>query len=67
MADTASSLSDSTRALGFEAGRFKTGTPCRLNGNSINLGRSRSSGAMSRRHAFHSWKRSPVPNTNRSR
>jgi tRNA uridine 5-carboxymethylaminomethyl modification enzyme len=38
MADTASSLSDSIRALGFEAGRFKTGTPCRLNGNSIDLG-----------------------------
>src|SRR5436189_2591879 len=38
MADNASSLSDSIRALGFEAGRFKTGTPCRLNGNSIDFG-----------------------------
>src|SRR5213080_3565045 len=38
MADTASSLSDSIRALGFEAGRFKTGTPCCLNGNSIDFG-----------------------------
>src|SRR5256886_10350413 len=38
MADTASSLSDSIRALGFEAGRFKTGPPCRLNGNSIDFG-----------------------------
>src|SRR5437660_12381002 len=37
MADTASSLSDSIRALGFEANRFKTGTPCRVNGNSINF------------------------------
>jgi tRNA uridine 5-carboxymethylaminomethyl modification enzyme len=37
MADTASSLSDSIRALGLEVGRFKTGTPCRLNGNSINF------------------------------
>ena len=35
MADASSSLSDSIRALGFEAGRFKTGTPCRLNANSI--------------------------------
>src|SRR5947209_6756670 len=38
MADTASSLSDGIRALGFESGRFKTGTPCRLNGNSIDFG-----------------------------
>jgi tRNA uridine 5-carboxymethylaminomethyl modification enzyme len=38
MADSASSLSDSIRGLGFEAGRFKTGTPCRLNGNSIDFG-----------------------------
>ena len=35
MADASSSLSDSIRALGFQAGRFKTGTPCRLNANSI--------------------------------
>ena len=37
MADTASSLSDSIRGVGFESGRFKTGTPCRLNGNSIDF------------------------------
>jgi tRNA uridine 5-carboxymethylaminomethyl modification enzyme len=37
MADASSSLSDSIRALGFETGRFKTGTPCRLNANSIDL------------------------------
>jgi tRNA uridine 5-carboxymethylaminomethyl modification enzyme len=37
MADASSSLSDSVRALGFEAGRFKTGTPCRLNANSIDF------------------------------
>src|SRR5215813_3529034 len=38
MADASSSLSDSIRALGFDAGRFKTGTPCRLNANSIDFG-----------------------------
>src|SRR5690349_12008651 len=37
MADASSSLSDSVRSLGFEAGRFKTGTPCRLNANSIDF------------------------------
>src|SRR5438045_2655123 len=37
MTDAASSLSDSIRALGFESGRFKTGTPCRLNGRSIDF------------------------------
>jgi tRNA uridine 5-carboxymethylaminomethyl modification enzyme len=37
MADASSTLSDSIRALGFEAGRFKTGTPCRLNANSIDF------------------------------
>jgi tRNA uridine 5-carboxymethylaminomethyl modification enzyme len=37
MADASSSLSDSIRALGFEVGRFKTGTPCRLNANSVDF------------------------------
>jgi tRNA uridine 5-carboxymethylaminomethyl modification enzyme len=40
MADTSSSLSDNLRQLGFEVGRFKTGTPCRLNGRSIDFSRS---------------------------
>src|SRR5205085_3963035 len=35
MADASSSLSDSLRGLGFTVGRFKTGTPCRVNGRSI--------------------------------
>ena len=35
MGDTVSTLSDSLRELGFEIGRFKTGTPCRLLGKSI--------------------------------
>ena len=37
MADASSSLSDDLRHLGFESGRFKTGTPCRINGRSINF------------------------------
>lgn len=39
MGDPASSLSDSLRELGFEVKRFKTGTPCRLNGRSIDFSR----------------------------
>lgn len=39
MGDTASTVSDSLRQLGFEIGRFKTGTPCRLNGRSIDFGK----------------------------
>jgi tRNA uridine 5-carboxymethylaminomethyl modification enzyme len=35
MGDGISTLSDSLRALGFEVKRFKTGTPCRINGRSI--------------------------------
>ncbi len=37
MADTSSGLSDSLRQLGFKIGRFKTGTPCRISGPSINF------------------------------
>jgi tRNA uridine 5-carboxymethylaminomethyl modification enzyme len=37
MADASSSLSDNLRQLGFEVGRFKTGTPCRLNARSIDF------------------------------
>lgn len=37
MADTSSGLSDSLRNLGFSVGRFKTGTPCRLSGRSIDF------------------------------
>lgn len=35
MGDSLSTLSDSLRVLGFEVARFKTGTPCRINGRSI--------------------------------
>ena len=39
MGDGVSTLSDSLRELGFEIGRFKTGTPCRLNARSIDFSR----------------------------
>ena len=39
MADPSSPLSDNLRELGFEVGRFKTGTPCRLNSASVSFGR----------------------------
>ncbi len=39
LGDGNSTLSDSLRDLGFEVGRFKTGTPCRLHGRSINFER----------------------------
>jgi tRNA uridine 5-carboxymethylaminomethyl modification enzyme len=34
---SAEALSDSLRACGFELARFKTGTPCRLNGRTIDF------------------------------
>jgi len=37
MGDAISTLSDNLSELGFEIARFKTGTPCRLNGRSINF------------------------------
>jgi tRNA uridine 5-carboxymethylaminomethyl modification enzyme len=39
MADASSTLSDCLRRLGFEVGRFKTGTPCRVNRRSIDFAR----------------------------
>jgi len=39
MADTSSSLSENLRQLGFDVGRFKTGTPCRLNSRSVDFSR----------------------------
>ena len=39
MADSSSSLSSSLKELGFEVGRFKTGTPCRINGRTIDFAR----------------------------
>ena len=37
MGDSASTLSDDLLRLGFEVRRFKTGTPCRLNGRTIDF------------------------------
>jgi tRNA uridine 5-carboxymethylaminomethyl modification enzyme len=37
MADASSGLSESLRNLGFEVGRFKTGTPCRINKRSVDF------------------------------
>src|SRR5438270_9351597 len=37
MADTSSTLSENLRELGFEIGRFKTGTPCRVYRRSIDF------------------------------
>ena len=37
MADASSTLSENFRELGFEIGRFKTGTPCRVNRRSIDF------------------------------
>lgn len=37
MGDAISTVSDSLKHLGFQVERFKTGTPCRLNGRSLDL------------------------------
>ena len=37
MADTSSGLSQNLKELGFDVGRFKTGTPCRIRGRSIDF------------------------------
>jgi tRNA uridine 5-carboxymethylaminomethyl modification enzyme len=37
MADTSSSLSANLKDIGFQVGRFKTGTPCRLNATSVDF------------------------------
>jgi tRNA uridine 5-carboxymethylaminomethyl modification enzyme len=39
MADASSALSECLRQLGFEVGRFKTGTPCRVSSRSIDFTR----------------------------
>jgi tRNA uridine 5-carboxymethylaminomethyl modification enzyme len=39
MGDVSSRLSENLREIGFDVGRFKTGTPCRLNARSIDFSR----------------------------
>src|SRR6266699_5202296 len=39
MGDASSNLSENLRQFGFQVGRFKTGTPCRLNARSIDFSR----------------------------
>ena len=39
MADASSELSNNLRRIGFRVGRFKTGTPCRIGGRSIDFGK----------------------------
>jgi len=39
MADASSDLSENLRQLGFAVARFKTGTPCRINGRSVDFSR----------------------------
>jgi tRNA uridine 5-carboxymethylaminomethyl modification enzyme len=39
LADASSSLSVNLQEIGFQVGRFKTGTPCRLNARSIDFAR----------------------------
>lgn len=39
MGDAPSTLSESLARLGFELGRFKTGTPCRINARSVDFSR----------------------------
>lgn len=39
MAEASSGLSESLRQIGFQVGRFKTGTPCRISRRSINFER----------------------------
>ncbi len=56
---TAESLSDSLASCGFQLARFKTGTPCRLNGRTIDFARTRAparrrrSPAVQLRHRAH--------------
>ena len=51
MGDTVSTFSDCLRQLGFEVGRFKTGTPCRLLAKSIDYSQCQRQDGDDRRHS----------------
>src|SRR5436190_2113979 len=62
MADASSSLSDNLRQLGLESGRFKTGTPCRINARSIDFARCKVQPGVEPPPRFSFFKdESPVP------
>lgn len=44
MGDSMSTLSDHLKELGFEVGRFKTGTPCRIHGKTIDFSKCEAQG-----------------------
>ena len=44
MGDATSTVSDSLHKLGFQVERFKTGTPCRINGKSIDFSKTEEQG-----------------------
>jgi len=44
MGDATSTVSDSLKRLGFQVERFKTGTPCRLNGRSLDFSKCEAQG-----------------------
>ena len=50
MADTSSGLSGSLKELGFEVGRFKTGTPCRISSRSVDFSHCESRWETTPRH-----------------
>jgi tRNA uridine 5-carboxymethylaminomethyl modification enzyme len=61
MADASSNLSENLQRLGFKVGRFKTGTPCRLNARSIDFSQCQMQvgDEPPPRFAFHDEKSSP--------
>ena len=71
MGDATSTLSDDLKRLGFEVERFKTGTPCRVNGRSIDLSKCEAQEGdtppplFSYRSGFEPWKEDDIFSLNR--